>query len=36
MVGAVDARALGERVGDLTLDERRGIDDSLLLVLGLR
>lgn len=36
MVGAVDARALGERVGHLTLDERRGIDDALLLVLGLR
>lgn len=36
MVGAVDARALGEQVGQLTLDERRGIDDALLLVLGLR
>jgi mRNA interferase MazF len=36
MVGAVDARALGEQVGHLTLDERRGIDDALLLVLGLR
>jgi mRNA interferase MazF len=36
MVGAIDARALGEHVGHLTLDERRGIDDALLLVLGLR
>jgi mRNA interferase MazF len=36
MVGAVDARALGDQVGHLTLDERRGIDDALLLVLGLR
>jgi mRNA interferase MazF len=36
MVGAIDARALGEQVGHLTLDERRGIDDALLLVLGLR
>jgi mRNA interferase MazF len=36
MVGAVDARALGEQVGHLTLDERRAIDDALLLVLGLR
>ena len=36
MVGAVDARMLGEQVGHVTLDERRGIDDALLLVLGLR
>lgn len=36
MVGAVDARALGKQVGHLALDEMRGIDDSLLLVLGLR
>ena len=36
MVGAVDARALGEQVGHFTLDEGRGIDDALLLVLGLR
>ena len=36
MVGAVDARALGEQVGHVTLDERRGIDEALLLVLGLR
>lgn len=36
MVGAVDARALGEQVGHVTLDQRRAIDDALLLVLGLR
>lgn len=36
MVGAVDARALGDQVGHLTLDEMRSIDDALLLVLGLR
>jgi mRNA interferase MazF len=36
MVGAVDAHALGEQVGHLTLDQRRAIDDALLLVLGLR
>ena len=36
MVGAVDARALGEQVGHLTVDERRAIDDALLLVLALR
>jgi mRNA-degrading endonuclease toxin of MazEF toxin-antitoxin module len=36
MVGAVDARALGKQVGHVTLDEMRGIDDALLLVLGLR
>jgi mRNA-degrading endonuclease toxin of MazEF toxin-antitoxin module len=36
MVGAVDARKLGQHVGHLTLDEMRGIDDALLLVLGLR
>lgn len=36
MVGAVDARALGEQVGHLTVDQRRAIDDALLLVLGLR
>jgi mRNA interferase MazF len=35
MVGAVDARALGKQVGHLTLDERRGIDEALLLVFGL-
>ncbi len=36
MVGAVDARALGKQVGHLTLEEMHGIDDALLLVLGLR
>jgi mRNA interferase MazF len=36
MAGAVDARALGEQVGHVTLDEMRRIDDALLLVLGLR
>jgi mRNA interferase MazF len=35
MVGAVDARALGERAGHLTRDELRAIDDALLLVLDL-
>ena len=36
MVGAVDARALGEQVGHLTLDESRNVDDALLLVMDLR
>ncbi len=35
MVGAVDARALGERSGHLTRDELQAIDDALLLVLDL-
>jgi mRNA interferase MazF len=35
MVGAVDARALGERAGHLTLDEMRAVDDALELVLDL-
>jgi mRNA interferase MazF len=35
MIGAVDARALGERVGHLTLDEMRNVDDALALVLDL-
>ena len=35
MVGAVDARALGDHVGHLGHDELRGIDEALLLVLGL-
>lgn len=35
MVGAVDARALGEHVGHLTLDEMRGVDDALQLALAL-
>ena len=36
MVGAVDARALGAHVGQLTLDEMRSVDDALELVLDLR
>jgi len=36
MVGAVDARALGDQVGHLTVDEMRDLDDALLLVLDLR
>jgi mRNA-degrading endonuclease toxin of MazEF toxin-antitoxin module len=35
MVGAVDARALGERTGHLTHDELRTVEDALSLVLGL-
>jgi mRNA interferase MazF len=35
MVGAVDARALGDQVGHLTHDEMRSIDDALELVLAL-
>ena len=35
MVGPVDARALGEHVGHLTLDEMRNVDDALELVLDL-
>lgn len=35
MVGAVDARGLGEQVGHLTLEELRAMDDALLLVLDL-
>jgi mRNA-degrading endonuclease toxin of MazEF toxin-antitoxin module len=33
MVGAVDARALGEHVGRLALDEMHAVDDALELVL---
>jgi mRNA interferase MazF len=36
MVGAVDARSLGARVGHLTHDELRAVEDALLLVLDLR
>jgi mRNA-degrading endonuclease toxin of MazEF toxin-antitoxin module len=36
MIGAVDARALGERSGHLTYDELRAVQDALLLVLDLR
>jgi mRNA interferase MazF len=35
MVGAVDARALGEQVGHLTRDELLAVDDALELVLDL-
>jgi mRNA interferase MazF len=35
MVGAVDARALGEQLGHLTLNELRSVDDALQLVLDL-
>ena len=35
MVGAVDARALGEQVAHLTPAEMRDVDDALLLVLDL-
>ncbi len=35
MVGAVDARALGERVAHLAHDELRTVEDALLLVLDL-
>jgi mRNA interferase MazF len=35
MVGAVDARALGERIGHLAHDELRSVEDALLLVLDL-
>ena len=35
MVGAVDARALGEHVAHLTAAELRNVDDALLLVLDL-
>ncbi|MGC1852907.1 MAG: type II toxin-antitoxin system PemK/MazF family toxin [Solirubrobacterales bacterium] len=35
MVGAVDARALGKQVAHLKLDELRGVDEGLELVLDL-
>lgn len=35
MVGAVDARNLGEQVAHLALDDMRAVDDGLQLVLGL-
>lgn len=35
MIGAVDARALGERVGHMTTEEFRAVDDALRLVLDL-
>ncbi len=36
MVGAVDAQALGTRVGHLALGELRAVEDALALVLDLR
>ena len=36
MAGAVDARALGEQVGHLTLEEMNAVEDALLMVLDLR
>ena len=36
MVGAVDTRALGDRVGHLGYEQLRSVDEALLLVLGLR
>jgi mRNA interferase MazF len=35
MVGAVDARALGEHAGHISRDELRAVEDALLLVLDL-
>lgn len=35
MIGAVDARVLGDHVGHLTLDEMRAVDEALELVLDL-
>lgn len=35
MVRAVDARRLGDRVGHLSLDELRAVDDALKLILEL-
>lgn len=35
-LGAVDAQGLGELAGHLTREELWGIDDALLIVLGLR
>jgi mRNA interferase MazF len=36
MAGAVDARALGEHVGHLSLDEMQAVDEAMLMVLDLR
>lgn len=35
MVGAVDARAIGDQVGHLSLDEIQAVDEALALVLSL-
>ena len=36
MVGAIDARNLGDHVAHLRYDELRAVEDALLLVLGLK
>lgn len=36
MVGAVDARALGQKVGHLAMGELRAVEDALALVMDLR
>lgn len=36
MVGAIDARNLGQQVAHLGHDELRAVEDALLLVLGLQ
>ena len=36
MVGAIDARNLGDHVAHLRFDELRAVDDALQLVLGLQ
>jgi mRNA interferase MazF len=36
MIGAIDARGLGEHVGHLTHDELRRVEDAVTLVLDLR
>lgn len=36
MIGAVDARTLGDQVGHLSREEMRDVDDALSLVLDLR
>ena len=35
MIAAVDARALGKRVGHLTLEEQRSLEEALRLVIDL-
>lgn len=35
MIGAVDARSLGDQVGHLSSDEMRAVDESVALVLDL-
>jgi mRNA interferase MazF len=35
MVGAIDARALGQQVGHASMEEMRSVEDGLQLVLGL-